>query len=56
MPENYTSGGEKPGARDTMDKLTKRLVDHGASPEWAQRKAREAAREWDRNKEAGKTR
>ena len=40
--------GEKQGVRATIDKLTRQAIEQGADPEWARRKAREAALRWDR--------
>jgi len=46
-------GGEKPGARASMDKLVEHLVKHGASSSFASEKARNAARDWDRRVDSG---
>jgi len=35
--------GEKPGGREAMDRLTKRIVDHGGSAKFAREQARRAA-------------
>ena len=34
---------EKPGYRKAMDQMVKRMVEHGAKPDHAVKKAREAA-------------
>jgi hypothetical protein len=39
--------------RDTRDKMAADMVRNGASPEWAQQKASEAARSWDRGVRGG---
>jgi hypothetical protein len=52
MPENdkpVTSGGERPGTREKMDSFTRTLIQNGASPAYAERKARETAIRYDRN-------
>tara|TARA_R100000808_G_scaffold7939_1_gene22754 strand:- start:6208 stop:6351 length:144 start_codon:yes stop_codon:yes gene_type:complete len=35
--------GEKQGYREAMDRMVRRMVDHGAKPDHAVKKAREAA-------------
>lgn len=44
-----TSGGEKPANREAMEQLRATLIQNGNSPEYAARKAREAAIRHDRN-------
>lgn len=46
--------GEKRGARESMAEMTRRAVEAGATPEWAERKMRTAARDWDRRVEDGR--
>lgn len=36
------SAGERPDGRAIIDRVTRRLIDGGATPDWAQRKARES--------------
>ena len=43
--------GEDPKIRRTMEDMARRMVDNGAKPDWAIRKARQAAINADRNKE-----
>jgi len=42
-----TEGGEKPGARDQMDRFTRHLVNHGTPADKAQAMARTEARKAD---------
>tara|TARA_Y100000401_G_scaffold116553_1_gene122618 strand:+ start:1159 stop:1308 length:150 start_codon:yes stop_codon:yes gene_type:complete len=43
--------GEDPKIRQTMEDMTRQMVDNGAKPDWAIRKARQAAINADRKKE-----
>lgn len=41
--------GERKGDRDVMDRVTKRLIDHGVKPEVAREHARESMKRTDRD-------
>lgn len=46
--ESTTEGGEKAGVREAMEGFKKHLVEQGNDPRFAEKKARELARDWDR--------
>jgi len=47
-PDRFTTSGEKPGFREARDRMTRQLVEAGNRPDYAHRKATEAARRVDR--------
>ena len=42
--------GEKKGARKAMDKMIRQMVNNGASPNYAKKKAIKAAQSYDKKK------
>lgn len=48
--------GERQGQRENIDRFVKRLVEHGNSPEYARKKARECAIRSDRREDSTKKR
>ena len=48
---HHNDGGENPGRRGDMERFTRRLVEAGNDPQYAKRKALEAARRADRRED-----
>lgn len=48
--KHRSNGGEIQGVREARDRMTARLIESGNSPEYARRKATEAAQRFDRRK------
>lgn len=45
-----SNGGEIQGVREARDRMIGRLIESGNSPDYARRKATEAAQRFDRNR------